>query len=269
MGKAITPLRNNGKDTNQTLVRGLKILELIAGGYSRLSIREIAEKVNLPRTIVHRMIMTLEREHYLQRNLESQGYRLTTKLWSLGCAAVQGLEIKDIGRAPLEALASKTHELIALAVLDGDDVVYVDKVDCPQTVRAFIPVGGRAPAYGISTGKVILAYRSDEEIARIAATMKKFTPKTVTGLGAFKKHLAEIRERGYAVNWGEWKEDVGGVASGIRDRDGNVVASIGATIPIHRLTKETADGLGKLTIKAAAAISESLGYAAQNRRIFA
>jgi DNA-binding IclR family transcriptional regulator len=269
MAKEIIPLRSNAKDTSQTLVRGLKILELIASGKNRLSIREIAEKVNLPRTIVHRMIATLEREHYLKRNLETQGYRLTTKLWSLGCAAVQGLEIKDIGRGPLEELASKTHELIALAVLDGDDVVYVDKVDCPQTVRAFIPVGGRAPAYGISTGKVILAYRSDEEIARIAASMKKFTPKTVTGLGAFKKHLGEIRERGYAVNWGEWKEDVGGVASGIRDRDGNVVASIGATIPIHRLTKETADRLGKLTIKAAAAISESLGYGTQKRRFFA
>jgi DNA-binding IclR family transcriptional regulator len=262
-------LKSNGKDTSQTLVRGLKILELIAGGANRLSVREIAEKVGLPRTIVHRMITTLEREHYLQRNLEPQGYRLTTKLWSLGCAAVQGLEIKDIGRGPLEELASKTHELIALAVLDGDDVVYVDKVDCPQTVRAFIPVGGRAPAYGISTGKVILAYRSDEEIARIAASMKKFTPKTVTGLMPFKKHLAEIRERGYAVNWGEWKEDVGGVASGIHDRDGHVIASIGATIPIHRLTKETAARLGKLTIKAAAAISESLGYGAQKRRLFA
>ncbi len=269
MTKGIIPLKNAGKDTSQTLVRGLNILELIATGHNRLSIREIAEKVGLPRTIVYRMIATLEREHYLQRNLQTQGYRLTTKLWSLGCAAVQGLEIKDIGRGPLEELASKTHELIALAVLDGDDVVYVDKVDCSQPVRAFIPVGGRAPAYGISTGKAILAYRSEEEITRIASSMKKFTPKTVTGVEAFKKHLAEIRKRGYAVNLGEWKVDVGGVASSIRDRDGNVVASIGVTIPIHRLTRETIDRLGKLTIKAAAAISESLGYAAQKRRLFA
>jgi DNA-binding IclR family transcriptional regulator len=268
MAPNLIQVKNNAKDTSQTLVRGLNILELIATGKNRLSIREIAEKVKLPRTIVHRIIATLERQNYLRRNSETQGYRLTTKLWSLGCAAVQGLEIKDIGRRPLEVLASKTHELIALAVLEGDDVVYVDKVDCPRTVRAFIPVGGRAPAYAISTGKAILAYRSEEEILRIALSMKKFTPKTVTGIEAFKKHLAEIRKRGYAVNLGEWNEDVGGVASGIRDRDGNVVASIGVTIPIHRLTKETIDHSGKLTMKVAADISESLGYGLQKRRRF-
>jgi IclR family transcriptional regulator, KDG regulon repressor len=82
----------------------------------------------------------------------------------------------------------------------------------------------------------------------------------VIGLEALKKHLGEIRRRGYSINFGEWHEDLGGVASAIRDREDNVVAAIGITVPIHRLAKENIDQLGRLVMKAVAAISGELGY---------
>jgi IclR family transcriptional regulator, KDG regulon repressor len=252
--------RNKAKQTSQTLLRGLKILELTASGKSNLPIRELAKEVNLPRSIVHRLIATLEGEGYIQKNPVNPGYRLGTKLWSLGCAAIQGLEIREVARPYLEDLSSKTNELVALGVLDGREVVYLDKIDCSQAVRAYIPIGGRAPAYCISTGKAILAYRGDDELIKIAASMKKFTDHTVIGLAALKKHLAEIRRRGYSINFGEWHEDLGGVASEIRDREGHVVAAIGITVPIHRLAKENIGPLGRLVMKAAATISNELGY---------
>ncbi len=90
--------------------------------------------------------------------------------------------------------------------------------------------------------------------------MKKFTDHTVIGMEALKKHLAEIRRRGYCVNFGEWHEDLGGVASAIQDKEGNVVAAVGVTVPTHRLPKENIDQLGRLVMKAAAAISDELGY---------
>ena len=90
--------------------------------------------------------------------------------------------------------------------------------------------------------------------------MKKFTDHTVIGMEALKKHLAEIRRCGYSINFGEWHEDLGGVASAIRDRESNVVAAIGITVPIHRLAKENIDQLGRLVMKAAAAVSDELGY---------
>ena len=248
------------RQRSQTLVRGLKILELIAGGKSDLSIRELAEEADLPKSVVHRLISTLEGERYVQKNSGKPGYRLGTKLWWLGCAAVQGLEIKEVARPHLEDLALKTNELVVLAVLDGREVVYLDKVDCPQAVRAYIPIGGRAPAYCISTGKVILAYRRDDEVMKITSSMKKFTSNTVIRMESFKRHLAEIRRRGYSVNFGEWHEDVGGVASAIRDGKGYVVAAIGVTVPIHRLTKINIDRLSRLAMPAAAAVSEELGY---------
>jgi IclR family transcriptional regulator, KDG regulon repressor len=188
-------------------------------------------------------------------------------LWSLGCAAIQGLEVREVVRPYLERLSPTTNELVALGVLDGPEVVYLDKIDSSQAVRAYIPIGGRAPAYCISTGKAILAHRGDDEVRKIASTMEKFTGHTVVGMAALKKHLAEIRRRGYSINCGEWHEDLGGVASAIWDREGNVVAAIGITVPIHRLAKENIDPLGRLVMKAAAAISHELGYVGLKERL--
>jgi IclR family transcriptional regulator, KDG regulon repressor len=251
--------RKRTKQTSQTLLRGLKILELTASGKSGLPIRELAKEANLPRSIVHRLISTLQGEGYIQKNTGNPGYHLSSKLWSLGCAAIQGLEVREVARPYLKNLSSKTNELVALGILDGREVVYLDKIDCSQAVRAYIPIGGRAPAYCISTGKAILAHRSEDEVLRIASSMKKFTLHTVVGT-ALKKHLAEIRNRGYSINSGEWHDDLGGVASAIRGRDGNVVAAIGITVPTHRLAKENIDPLGRLVMKAAAEISHDLGY---------
>jgi IclR family KDG regulon transcriptional repressor len=261
MARLIFPLRNQ---RSQTLCRGLQLLEVIAKN-SNLSIRELAAKVSLPRSIVHRLTATLESEKYIQKNSAQPGYRLGIKLWSLGCVAVQGTEMKEIARAELEDLACKTNELVVLAVLDGHEVVYLDKIDCPQPVRAHLPIGGRAPAYYISTGKAILAYRADHEIMNIMAS-KKINSKALGGPKAFKLDLAQIRRRGYAINLGAWHGEVGGVASAIRDREGNAVAAIGVTLPLHRLTKENIGRLGRLVMKATATVSDVLGYEGAQRR---
>lgn len=263
MAKLIFAVKEK-KQKSQTLLRGLQLLEVVAKN-SELSIRELAGKVDLPRSIVHRLIATLESEKYIQKNSPQPGYRLGTKLWSLGCVAVQGTDMKEIARAPLEDLASKTQELVVLAVLEGREVMYLDKIDCPQPVRAYLPVGGRAPAHLISTGKAILAHRAGDEITHITAA-KKFNRQTAGGPEGFKLDLAQIRRRGYAVNLGRWHGEVGGVAAAIRDSEGNAVAAIGVTVPLHRLTKENIRRLGRLVMKAAATVSDTLGYEAQRRR---
>jgi IclR family transcriptional regulator, KDG regulon repressor len=263
MARLIFAVRKK-KKRSQTLFRGLQLLEVISKN-SNLSIRELADKVNLPRSIVHRLAATLESEKYIQKNLAQPGYRLGIKLWSLGCVAVQATGIKDVARAELEDLAHKTSELIVLAAIDGREVVYLDKIDCLQPVRAHLPIGGRAPAHCISTGKAILAYSSDVEIMNITAS-KKFNSQTAGGAEAFKLHLAQIRRRGYAINLGAWRGEVGGVASAIRDREGNAVAAIGVTVPLHRLTKENIARLGRMVMKAAATVSGDLGYQGAQRR---
>jgi DNA-binding IclR family transcriptional regulator len=101
------------------------------------------------------------------------------------------------------------------------------------------------------------------KILELAASGKTNLP-TLVGIEALKKHLAAIRRRGYSINFGEWHEDLGGVASAIRDREGHVVAAIAVTVPAHRLAKENIDRLGRFVMKAAAGISHELPLTASS-----
>jgi DNA-binding Lrp family transcriptional regulator len=109
--------RKIAKQTSQTLLRGLKILELTASGKSNVPIRELAKEVNLPRSIVHRLISTLEGEGYIQKNSANPGYRLGTKLWSLGCAAAIGITV------PIHRLAKENID--QLGRLAGVDILLI------------------------------------------------------------------------------------------------------------------------------------------------
>jgi IclR family KDG regulon transcriptional repressor len=253
-------MRKKALQTSQTLLRGLQLMELLANGKSGYSVRQLAQELELPRSVVHRLLSTLEAAGYLQKNSPKSGYRLGLKLWWLGCVAIEELEIKDVARPLLEDIAEKTGELVNLAILDGKEVLYIDKIDSVRSVRAHIPIGGRAPAYCVATGKAILAYHGDEAVSKIVSSIKKFTKRTVASAESFKKHLKEIRARGYSVNLGEYHDETGGVAAAILDREGHAVAAVGITVPLSRLSSKNISGLGALVVEAAASISERLGH---------
>lgn len=239
------------KDSSQTLARGLKLLQIVADGREGIPVRELARAAALPRSIVQRLLHTLEAEGFLERHPSQVGYRLAIKLWALGCAAVRRLSVRDVARPYLEDLAARTSEMSKLGVLDGSDVVYIDRVDCPLAVRAYVPIGGRAPARSVATGKAILAFLPVDKAGQ--------------GIAPSKSLLAEfeqIRRRGYAVNRGEWEEAVGAIAAPLFDAERDVIASIGIILPSHRLTAAKATQMGRWTAAAAAEISRKLGYGA-------
>jgi DNA-binding IclR family transcriptional regulator len=248
------------RKTSQTLTRGLQTLELIGAVRSSCTIRDLAAELKLPKTVIHRLVSTLEVAGYVRKNSHKGGYRLGLKLWSLGCTAAGEIEVKEVARRHLEGLASKTKELVHIAVRDRDEVVYIEKIESSQRVRAYIPVGGRAPIHCAATGKAILARYSREEVKTIVSSFKRLTRNTVVGLDALEKQLQDIRDRGYSLSLGEVHDDVGGVASAILDSGGVAVAAIGVTSPISRLTPEIINQLGGFTAKTAQAISRELGY---------
>jgi DNA-binding IclR family transcriptional regulator len=211
---------------------------------------------------VHRLLASLESEGYVERNLHAPGYRLGIKLWSLGCAAIARLGVRDISRPYLERLVEATNEMAYVAVLDGADVVYIDKVDCPQPVRAHQPIGGKSPAFCVAIGKAILAFLPPEEIERIVPSMKRHTRRTVSGKEQLKKQLEEIRKIGFAINRGEWQPELGGAAAPIRNAEGAVIASIGVTGPLARLPEKKLVQVGRLVMGVAAEMSRRLGYIA-------
>jgi DNA-binding IclR family transcriptional regulator len=252
-------MKRENSQTSQTLVRGLQLIEVIANGKTECSVRQLADELELPRSVVHRLLFTLEVAGYLVKNSPRSGYRLGLKLWWLGSTAIQELEIKDVARPLLQDVASETGELVNLAILDGKEVLYIDKIDSVHSVRAHIPIGGRAPAFCAATGKAILAYRSDDTIFKVASSLKRFTKKTITKSESFVRHLKEIRARGYSINLGEYHEETGGVAAPILSREGDAIAAVGITVPLSRLPRKNIPNYGALVAAAAADISQRLG----------
>lgn len=239
-----------GKAASQTLARGLRLLQAIADGGEGVAVRELARRAGLPRSIVQRLLYTLEAEGFLERHPTQTGYRLAIKLWGLGCAAVRRLTVRDVARPYLEELSARTSEMAKLGVLDGTDVVYIDRVECPLAVRAYVPIGGRAPAHSVATGKAILAFRRAEKMRGREGGYSK----------TLQTEFEQIRRRGYAVNRGEWEQAVGAIAAPVFDAQGDVVASIGIILPSHRLTAAKATQMGTWTAAAAAEISRKLGH---------
>jgi IclR family KDG regulon transcriptional repressor len=260
-----TDNRTKPKDASQTLARGLQLLDLIADGREGMAVRELAVAMRLPRSIVQRLVYTLEAEGYLERDPSQVGYRLAIKLWGLGCASIRRLSMRDVARPELEDIARKSNEMAKIGVLDGHEVVYLDGVDCPQAVRAYVPIGGRAPAHSVATGKAILAFLSDDRLAEIRAAMRERTKKSVVGTDAFAADLAQVRKRGYAVNRGEWEDGVGAVAAPVFDARGDATASVGIILPSSRLTAAKAAQIGNWTMAAASKISRKLGYRGASR----
>jgi IclR family transcriptional regulator, KDG regulon repressor len=242
------------REASQTLARGLRLLQAIADGGEGVAVRELARSAALPRSIVQRLLHTLEAEGFLERHPSQVGYRLSIKLWGLGCAAVRRLTVRDVARPYLEALSARTSEMTKLGVLDDTDVVYIDRVECPLAVRAYVPIGGRAPAHSVATGKAILAFLPREKMRGGARGRDGGQSKSL------QAEFEQIRRRGYAVNRGEWEQAVGAIAAPIFDAQGDAVASIGIILPSHRLTAAKATQMGVWTATAAAEISRKLGY---------
>jgi DNA-binding IclR family transcriptional regulator len=255
-----TNLRTKTPEVSQTLARGLKLLELIADGREGVAVRELATAMGLPRSIVQRLLYTLEAEGFLQRHPSQVGYRLAIKLWSLGCAAVRGFNLREVARPFLEDLARKTNEMVKIGVLDGHDVVYLDGIECPQPVRAYVPIGGRLPAHSIATGKAILAFLPAARLSAIVASLNRANGKTVDAQ-VLAKDLGQTRKLGYAINRGERDQDVGAIAAPLFDAQGEAVGSIGIILPAHRLTAAKTSQMGAWASAAAASISQRLGFA--------
>lgn len=247
-------------EVSQTLARGLTLLQLIADGREGVAVRELAAVMGLPRSIVQRLLYTLEAEGFLERHPSQVGYRLAIKMWSLGCAAIRRLDVREAARSELEDLAAKTSETCKIGVLDGHEVVYVDGIESPQAVRAYIPIGGRATAHHIATGKAILAHLSPERLLRAFETIRRHTKGSTVGTPAYDAELDQVRKRGYAVNRGERDQEVGAVAAPIFDAQGEVVACVGVILPLSRLNSAKTVQIGAWATAAATAISQKLGH---------
>ncbi|AEE68473.1 IclR family transcriptional regulator [Bordetella pertussis] len=246
---------------DKTLLKGLTVLEAI----SRLdgatpTLDQIAEEIGLTRSNTHRTLQTLAHAGYVRRDPATGSYQCTLKLFELGARQLASLDARKLAPPFMDELARLTNETVHLSVLDGLDVVYVDKLDSPQPLLAYSTVGGRAPAYAVATGKALLACQTADYLDHYGAAIKRHTEDTHVSLLALKQELADVNRIGYAINRGEWRQGIGGIAAPIFNGLDKAVAALGISGPLERLTNQKMREYAPLVQQAARQLSAHMGY---------
>jgi IclR family transcriptional regulator, KDG regulon repressor len=242
--------------------RAAQILDCFGFEHQELSVSEIGAKTNLHRSTAHRILMALEYNDLIQQNPENGKYRLGIKLFRLGHQAVSHLNLREICRPFLTRIMNETKETVHLAVLDEDQVLYLDKVEGPHALRMPSRVGRRIPTYCTSLGKAMLSCLDDQEVKNIFRNqvLRPFTANTVKTASQLLYDLRMIRKRGYSIDNEEIEIGLRCVGAPIKDYTGAMVGAISAAAPSARLSGQKVHTVGRLVVTTAEEISEKLGY---------
>jgi IclR family transcriptional regulator, pca regulon regulatory protein len=258
----------HGTRYSQSLERGLAILGCFRGERPVRGIADIADELEMSRSTTHRYMSTLVALGYLEQGA-SRKYRLGLRVTDLGMSAMNSTGLREHARPYLEELRQQTSYTVSLAVLDGSDILYVDRVQSRRRgqgqghIDLNLAPGSRLPAYCTAMGKVLLANLPDAELHRLLSSMKltNRTPNTITSKTALREELDQIRYEGLAVNDQEFAPEVHSIAAPVRDDAREVVAAVNMAAATSAIPLEELVGaLSPHLVSTADRISARLGY---------
>jgi IclR family transcriptional regulator, KDG regulon repressor len=252
---------------SKSLQKALRILLFMGDNGPALGVTQLASGLSLNKTTVHRLLHAMEKFDLIERNPESDRYRLGLKLYELGTRAVESRTLRTEAHRFLVELSRATHETVSLAVPGLGGVVCLDRVDSRDSIiNVRTPVGARFPPHCTAAAKATLAYLPEDEVEAILSIMglTSYTPHTLTTMAEVKRELREVAERGFALDRQETERGLSGVAAPIWSRDGHVIAAVGVAGPTPRFRgKELARKIA-LTKETTSKISASLGHPLQS-----
>jgi IclR family KDG regulon transcriptional repressor len=267
-----TDLNNSGTKSNQpenavnSLRRALAILDLLGKSAGELRITEISQKLQIHKSTVYRLLATLVNSGYAQQNPKTEKYRLGIHLAELGMTVLNQLDLRQAAHPFLLEMMDYCGEAVHLGILEGNEVVYIDKIDVERALTMGSRVGGRSPAYCTGLGKALLAFIPTGELERILtqiSVLHRYTPNTLVEPERIKEHLYRIRTQGYAIDDEEHELGIRCIAVPIRNHLGKVIAAVSVSGPTLRMTREKMDLVIPKIIEVGKGISSTLGYKKQ------
>ena len=238
-------------------------MESLAEDHGRpKGITEIAKKLNLGKSTVHRLLVTLEEKGYVDQDPETEKYKLGLKLVELGNIVLLNLELRSQAAPCLKRLMERSGQTVHLAILDQGDIIYIDKVESMGAIKMASYIGRRGYVHSSALGKAIAAYLPEEQVRRILETkgMPRLTPNTITSFSEFKSHLERVRQQGYAVDDIENEEAIRCIAAPIFNYAGTVVAAVSVSGTVLKVTIDRVAELARMVVECAEEISARLGY---------
>ena len=226
----------------------------------------ISQQLGLTKNRTFRILSTLADHDYLRQDAETRRYRLGPKLIQLGERARKGFKLVEVASPIVTRLAEQTGETVFLGVVDGWEMLCIDRRESSHSIRLSAQIGQRVSLHMGGVPKTLLAYQPPSFIEEyLSRPLARATELTVTDPARLLEVLAEIRERGVCITRGDLEPGACSIAAPIRNHSGQVVSAISAAGPETRFGSENIPCIVEVVRQAAAEISRLLGYIEKNR----
>lgn len=255
---AVEPVADGPKYPIESVDNVLRLLIMVAQ-QRQVRVSEAATELGTAVSTAHRLLAMLAHHGFVVQDPDSKAYKAGHVLLRIGLSSVNNLDLRTLLGPYVEELRNETEETAHAAILQGNEVLFIDCAESQLALRVASRVGKSMWAHCTSIGKAWLACESDDFLRGLypAPKLPALTPKSITSRAALIAELAEVRRLGYSRNEGESEVGVGSVSAAVCDRHGKPVASISVSAPLARMNPERWDLLAKAvqrTCRAVAAI---------------
>jgi IclR family transcriptional regulator, acetate operon repressor len=245
----------------QSLTRGLSILESLARAEGGLTLTDVAQRVGLPPSTAHRLLSTLEKMGYVFQAGDLGLWYVGLQAFTVGSSFLAARDWAAQSHPYMRRLMEQAGETANLAILDGSEAVFIDQVQCRETMRTIVRLGSRVPLHASGVGKAIFAALPDDQIEAILKVrgLPRITDNTITSSEIMWASLRVIRQRGFSFDDEEHLVGTRCVASPIYDEHADVLGAISLAGPVSRLPDTRIKQLGPLVAHTAEEITRKVG----------
>lgn len=240
----------------QSLARGLKILDILADADDSVGITELAHQMEMDKSSISRLMQTLANYGYAEQDPSTRRYRLGPQIVVLGQTLLNRIPLRDQARPFLHQLVERTGECAHLAIVAQGQVLYIDQVESPATLRVNAGIGTLAPLHCTALGKVLLAFGDTPPPDHLGT----FTTRTIVDRDVLRAHLDQTRRQGYAVDDEEFSYGVRCVAVPVTDYRNKAVGAVGISGPAGRMGLERIPDLAAIVREVGVALSNKLSF---------
>lgn len=242
--------------------RALRIINIVSMKKEGCGVTELAKELNINKSSVFRILGTLSKHGFIEQIAETSKYKLGYKHLELSSRLLESIDLRKEAKHFLEELEQHTNEVVHLVVFDGEEAVYIEKLEGNETLRMHSQVGKRAPIHCSSVGKMILSQLSQKQVLKIieAKGLPKHTERTITHLDDLLEELRQIKEQGFALDLEENEPGMTCIAGPIWNHLGEIVGSVSVSGPTIRMTDDRLNELKPIIKSTCEKISERLGW---------
>jgi len=261
---------HNERYTINSVLRALQVLGSFSFEKTAYTNSELSKKLGLSKATLTRLLSSIQRAGFLSRDSKTGEYRLTDRIYRIGCVYLSQLNFYTEAKTLLKGLSASTRETVHLVIFDGRNIVYIDKVESSHSISMKSRIGFSFPAYSTAGGNVLLADLDADQLKKylLSEDLVALTPNTITDPEKLKQRLRCVQEQGYAIDNIENEADVKCIAAPVRDNTGRALAAISVSAPAYRMSKvSTEKKIIAALLQTTRTLSKRMGYIAGRQTV--